>query len=67
MEKPTQKVCPVCSKIFSCNAADITHCDCYQVKLTNEAQKKIGEQFTDCLCKDCLQKINNDITPLLAL
>lgn len=58
MGKSSDKSCPVCNKTFHCNAADIINCECYSIKLTDEAKKHIAATYKDCLCKDCLNKIN---------
>jgi len=58
MEKISNKTCPACHNTFLCNAADIANCECFSIKLTEEAKKHIGETYNECLCKECLYKIN---------
>ena len=67
MEKLTEKICTLCYDSFICNAADIFSCACYNLKLSEDIRKKIGEQYHDCLCSNCLEKINNDISLLPTL
>ena len=50
-----EKTCPRCGKKFICHHDDdITKCQCASVQLTTEARKYISENYTDCLCADCL-------------
>ena len=54
-----EKTCPRCGAKFICrHDDDITKCPCASVQLTSEACKYISENYTDCLCVNCLRKIN---------
>ena len=57
--KVTNTQCPRCNKAFTCNAADIKHCQCYGVGLQAEdfaylLQQGFSAEQTGCLCRDCL-------------
>jgi hypothetical protein len=48
------KICSNCKKKFECNAKDIKNCFCQNVILTQDQLQEISNQFSDCLCEDCL-------------
>ncbi len=54
----TEKICPSCNQTFTCNTEDITQCQCFSVVLTTSAKEIIAQQFNNCICKECLIKIN---------
>jgi Cysteine-rich CWC len=49
------KSCPRCKKAFECKPGNIPQCQCYGIELTAELKTFIEERFTDCLCRDCLE------------
>ncbi len=50
------KTCPRCGKTFECvHAVD---CWCVKVKLTDATKVFLKENYSDCLCKECLEKLN---------
>ena len=56
-----EKTCPRCGKKFICrHNDDITKCQCASVQLTPEARQYIAENYTDCLCANCLREILNN-------
>lgn len=57
MSLPETKTCPGCKKEFECKQGNITQCQCYGIDLTAELKAFIEQRFTDCLCRDCLQWI----------
>ncbi len=48
------KHCPRCNKSFECKVGNITHCQCYAVKLSDDERDFINKRFNDCLCADCM-------------
>ena len=55
--KRQAKNCSRCGKSFECKANDIEACHCYSIKLSSLDYKKIAQNFTDCLCQNCLKDI----------
>jgi hypothetical protein len=54
------KICPGCKKSFECKAGNITQCQCYGIELTKESKDSIEHHFSDCLCHDCLQWLQQE-------
>jgi Cysteine-rich CWC len=54
------KICPGCKKAFECKPGDITQCQCYGIELTAELKTFIEQHFTDCLCRECLQLLQQE-------
>ena len=50
------KTCPRCGKTFEC--VHSIDCWCVKVKLTDATKAYLKEYYSDCLCKDCLEKLN---------
>ncbi|PKP48448.1 MAG: hypothetical protein CVT94_08315 [Bacteroidetes bacterium HGW-Bacteroidetes-11] len=50
--KPDLKTCPRCGKQFECLHAPGCWCFAYTVSVEN--QKKMREEFDNCLCPECL-------------
>lgn len=55
----TKKICPQCQDEFACNTLSIENCDCSTIILNTNAQAILKDNFTDCLCISCLQKLNS--------
>jgi hypothetical protein len=53
---PMTKTCPRCGKTFEC--VHSIDCWCVKVKLTDATKAYLKEHYSDCLCKDCLNEIN---------
>ena len=54
------KACPRCGKSFECKQGDITHCQCFGLKISHEEEAYITEKYPDqCLCRDCLQQLQS--------
>ena len=51
------KTCSRCSSVFECKAGSITQCQCFAVQLSNAERDFLAQQFTDCLCANCLNEI----------
>ncbi len=49
------KKCPKCLKNFECKSDNIEKCDCSKIILPVEIKKYIIDNYTDCLCLDCLK------------
>jgi hypothetical protein len=53
-EKTAEKlICESCGAEFSCGAG-IGHCWCFSVEVKTEALAEMRDNYTSCLCKDCL-------------
>jgi len=51
------KRCPRCGAAFIC-----THdafCQCVGVRLNEKAREFLRAQYSDCLCRKCLEEVNN--------
>ena len=55
------KKCELCKQDFVCNPYNVINCQCSQIVLCSEARQYIKTQFADCLCLNCLKKINDEI------
>lgn len=51
-----KKTCPRCGKEFEC--VHSIDCWCVKVKLTDATKAYLKENYSDCLCKECLEKLN---------
>jgi hypothetical protein len=49
-------VCESCGNEFRCGAT-IRGCWCTEVKLTDEVRTDLRSKFNDCLCRECLEKL----------
>jgi len=57
MCKHEEKYCPRCREAFECKVGDITQCQCYGVRLTQEERSFIDARYQDCLCRKCLGEL----------
>lgn len=48
-------ICPRCGKTFSCSKGG--KCWCFEVHLSHQALSFIQQQYSTCLCPDCLQEV----------
>lgn len=55
------KNCPRCGKQFECKAGNITQCQCYGISLSEEAKQLVAERYVDCLCRDCLLALKDQV------
>jgi len=53
-----KKICPRCKKEFTCHSENISACACSQVHLSNDTRSFLANTFYDCICSDCLLKLN---------
>ena len=51
-----KKTCPRCGKTFEC--VHSIDCWCVKVQLKDSTKAYLKEHYSDCLCKDCLEEIN---------
>ncbi|MBW7845672.1 MAG: cysteine-rich CWC family protein [Bacteroidia bacterium] len=58
MKTEIEKYCPKCGKKFYCNSNDISKCFCNTVLLTQTTLLQLKENFTNCLCWECLNEIS---------
>ena len=56
--KIKEKYCADCGKSFICNTVDISACQCSAITLTEQAKEYLSKTYSDCLCIECLTKIN---------
>lgn len=61
MQKHEEKYCPKCNGYFECRMGDVTNCQCSTVQLNQETVQFLSQTYFDCLCKNCLAKIDNDV------
>ena len=50
------KTCPRCGKTFEC--VHSIDCWCVKVQLKDSTKAYLKEHYHDCLCKECLEKLN---------
>jgi hypothetical protein len=48
------KKCPSCGKFFTCQGEDDCWCESFQIP--KKEFLKIAENYTDCICQECLMK-----------
>lgn len=48
------KKCPRCSEPFECKPGNISACQCYGIRLSEEEKAFIADRYDDCLCHNCL-------------
>ena len=52
MKNAILKKCPSCGRFFGCQGEDDCWCENYQIHKTGYL--RISENFTECICQDCL-------------
>jgi hypothetical protein len=55
------KTCPRCGQAFECKPGNITQCQCFGLALTEKESGFIAERYNDCLCRDCLVQLKNQV------
>lgn len=55
--KHEEKICPNCSRIFECKVGSISLCQCTKLTLTLDERDYLAQQFEDCLCYHCMEKL----------
>jgi hypothetical protein len=61
MDKHEQKYCPKCNAPFICKVGDIANCQCSTIVISDETKFFLSKTSFDCLCKNCLAKVNFDV------
>ncbi|PWT92579.1 MAG: hypothetical protein C5B55_06115 [Blastocatellia bacterium] len=51
--------CEACGKEFICGAS-LTGCWCSEVKLSDEQRADLRSCYSDCLCRNCLERVASD-------
>ncbi|RFS19732.1 hypothetical protein DVR12_21785 [Chitinophaga silvatica] len=49
--------CPRCQSLFECRVGTILRCQCQEVVLSEEELEYIRQEFSGCLCADCLREL----------
>jgi hypothetical protein len=49
--------CEACGKDFTCGAS-LAGCWCTELKLSDEARADLRNQYSRCLCRECLEAIS---------
>lgn len=52
------KNCESCGKDFFCGA-ESGNCRCFELKLDFTTLENLRKDYKDCLCEDCLKKVEN--------
>lgn len=58
------KICPSCSSTFTCRVDQIELCNCAKLNLVKGVREYIKVTYGNCLCFDCLKKINDKFSLL---
>ncbi len=57
LEKVAEKsICESCGEAFSCGA-NVGKCWCFAVEVKAETLAELREDFKNCLCENCLNKL----------
>jgi len=64
MCKHEEKNCPRCGAGFECKVGDISHCQCYAVKLNEQEIKFVAQKYSDCLCAACMKAMKTEYSML---
>lgn len=54
------KRCSKCFESFECKSDNIEKCDCSKIYLPDELKKYISNNYSDCLCLNCLIDIKSN-------
>jgi Cysteine-rich CWC len=55
------KKCPRCNQFSECKPGSITQCQCFDIKLSVEQKAYIEQRYNDCLCRNCLLALQNEV------
>ncbi|MFN8250921.1 MAG: cysteine-rich CWC family protein [Ferruginibacter sp.] len=55
-----QKTCEHCGASFECRVGNISNCQCYTVKLTDQERDFIASRYGDCICAGCMTAMKNE-------
>jgi len=54
------KHCGRCQASFECKVGNILECQCYGIAMNDEEKAFIAGNYSDCLCRACLEAIKLD-------
>jgi len=54
------KQCPRCKNDFECKTNNVLQCQCAGISLTENQRTLIANQYSDCLCADCLHYFSRE-------
>jgi hypothetical protein len=57
-----QKKCARCNSIFDCSVNNITACQCAGMQLSAAQLVFIKQQYSDCICVNCLAVLKSNYT-----
>lgn len=57
MNTHKDKYCPRCHSVFECKADNILLCQCSNISLSEKEVEYLSKNYSDCLCKVCLEEI----------
>jgi hypothetical protein len=60
LEKSETKTCEACGAEFSCGA-NAGKCWCFEIDSSAETLAKLRENFTSCLCENCLTGVQSNV------
>lgn len=49
------RVCEACGSAFTCGAA-LKACWCSEIQVSEEVRTHLRSQYSDCLCRQCLEE-----------
>ena len=53
-------ICESCGEAFSCGA-NLGECWCFAVEVRAEILAELREDFENCLCQNCLEKLEKNV------
>ncbi|MDR3119105.1 MAG: cysteine-rich CWC family protein [Mediterranea sp.] len=54
-----EKICPRCSRFFSCLHNNISECRCASVRLDAQQRAYVETNYSNCLCLSCLEDVRD--------
>lgn len=64
MPKHEVKICEKCTAPFECRVGDPCRCQCAEVVISAATAQFLEQTDFDCLCKNCLAHLNNQLAAL---
>jgi len=61
MSQHETKNCARCKTAFECKPGNITQCQCFGIELSAEQRAYIEQRYNDCLCRDCLRWLSDEL------
>ncbi|WP_295119960.1 cysteine-rich CWC family protein [uncultured Chitinophaga sp.] len=55
------KYCQRCNGPFECKVGNISQCQCNGIELAPEARQEIAASYSECLCRQCLLNIQQEV------